>query len=440
MVRTSPDLADSPSGDSSSRMPDFTKGVQELSPSPPVEPAPITDPYVLYVFQNLEIDDQGRRWAIATWAKDLALHLDYLTDLTLVSPARRVHTRSADTVSLDEPPFDRIKFIDLPHPVGWAQAIKTMPRQVMTFWKAMKGAKIVHCGYAGWPFVHASLAVPMARMQRKFIVANVESSFWRASADCPGYRRLRPAVSEALVRSTIRMADIKLVTSKRYLEELLPPGAPGSHVTPATWLNDEWILGDDEAVAAWDAKSGPVRLIFIGRLIPEKGVLQLLAATEAAVKAGADVHLTIHPLRVSAWQDEYLAAARALGEKIVTVVDEIPYGDEYMQLIRSSDAVMVPSLTDEQPRITYDALSQAVPVIGSATGGIREVVQEGVTARLTPPADVQALTESIIWAAGNRQALRELGLRGPASVRHATHRGMHQHRHKLLREALDAAR
>ena len=122
----------------------------------------------------------------------------------------------------------------------------------------------------------------------------------------------------------------------------------------------------------------------------------------------------------------------------MTVLEEIPYGEAYMSLIRGSDAVMVPSLSDEQPRITYDALSQAVPVIGSATGGISEVVKSGVTGRLSPPNDVAALTESIVWAGRNRPALRELGLRGPASVRHSTHEAMHRNRHKLLREALDA--
>jgi glycosyltransferase involved in cell wall biosynthesis len=237
------------------------------------------------------------------------------------------------------------------------------------------------------------------------------------------------------------MADLKLLTSRRYLQELLPPGTAGAYVTPATWLNEEWILGDDEAAAAWDAKEGPVRLLFIGRLIPEKGVPELLSAIEAAAQAGAEVELAIHPIRTSPWHDEYIAAARALalaGKAAVTVLDEIPYGEAYMSLIRGSDAVMVPSRSDEQPRITYDALSQAVPVIGSATGGILEVVEPGVTGRLSPPNDVGALAESIIWASRNRPALREMGLRGPASVRRSTHQAMHRDRHKLLWEALDA--
>jgi glycosyltransferase involved in cell wall biosynthesis len=248
-------------------------------------------------------------------------------------------------------------------------------------------------------------------------------------------------MGEVITRATLRMADMKLLTSKQYYEDLLRPGTPGAHVTPTTWLNEEWILEEGQAIAAWDAKEDPVRLLFVGRLIPGKGVPLLLSAIEAATKAGANVELAIHPLRTTRWHDKYIAAARALaaaGKAAVTVLDEIPYGDEYMSLTRGSDAVMVPSVSDEQPPITYDALSQAVPVIGSATGGICEVVESGVTGRLSPPNDLDALTESIVWAGRNRPALREMGLRGPTSIRHTTHQAMHRNRHKLLREALDA--
>jgi glycosyltransferase involved in cell wall biosynthesis len=121
----------------------------------------------------------------------------------------------------------------------------------------------------------------------------------------------------------------------------------------------------------------------------------------------------------------------------VTVLDEVPYGEPFLNLLRGFDAVVVPSLSDEQPRITYDAFSQAVPVLGSATGGIREVVESGVDGRLTSPGDVGALAESIIWAAGNRSELRRMGLRGLAKVRGATHREMHRNRHALLRRIMD---
>jgi glycosyltransferase involved in cell wall biosynthesis len=99
---------------------------------------------------------------------------------------------------------------------------------------------------------------------------------------------------------------------------------------------------------------------------------------------------------------------------------------------------LLPSLSDEQPRIAYEALSQAVPIIGSATGGIREVVESAVNGRLSPPNDVERLAASFIWAGGNRAELKEMGLRGLMSVRQSTHKAMHRDRHALLLRALSA--
>jgi glycosyltransferase involved in cell wall biosynthesis len=401
---------------------------------------PIAEPYALFVCVPIEVDEQGRRWTMAAWAKDLALHLDYISDLTLVSPAIRVKMRSAGTVSLDEPPFDRLKFIDLPSPTGKWETLKTLPGHLLKYWQAIGPARVVHSGFAGWPIVQAWIAVPLAKLRGKFALGNVESSPWRASgAGLPWHKRLRGTIGEVITRTTLRMADLKLVTSKQYYKDLLLPGTPGAYVTPATWLNEEWILEEDQAVAAWDAKEGPVRLLFVGRLLRDKGVPQLLSAIRSTAEAGTDVEFSIigsGPLR-----DECIAAARSLtGRATVTVLDEVPYGEPFFDLVRGYDAVLVPSVSDEQPRIAYDAFSQAVPIIGSATGGICEVVEPGVTGRLSPPNDVDALTESIIWAGRNRPALREMGLRGPARVRHSTHQAMHRNRHKLLLEALRARR
>jgi glycosyltransferase involved in cell wall biosynthesis len=231
------------------------------------------------------------------------------------------------------------------------------------------------------------------------------------------------------------MADLRLFSSKAYLEDLSPPGAPRAYVTPATWLDEEMILGEAEAVEHWAAKEGRVRMLFAGRLVPEKGVSVLLDAIRVASEAGADAEFAM--IGSGRLRDECIAAARSLaGKADLVVLDEVPYGAPFLGLLRSYDAVLVPSLSDEQPRIVYDALSPAVPVIGSATGGIREVVESGVNGRLSPPNDVAALAESLVWASRNRAQLRELGLRGLESVRHATHEAMHRNRHKLLREAL----
>ena len=398
---------------------------------------PITLPYILFVCAPLEIDEQGRRWTAASWAKDLALHLDYLSDLTLVSPATRTSSRSAKLISLNDPPFDRLKYIDLPCPTSRWEALKTLPSHVLQYWRAIGRGRIVHVGFAGWPINQGLLAIPIAKIRGRFILANVESSFWRASGPASWSRRLQGSLYEVLTRICLRLGDVRLFTSQAYLQELMPPGAPRAYVTPATWLDEEWILSEAEAREAWAAKAGPVRLLFASRLIPEKGVFVLLSAIKAAAAVGTNVEFSIHPIGEGGLRDACVAAARALaGGARVTILDEVPFGEPFMRLLRRFDAVLLPSLSDEQPRVAYEALSQAVPVIGSATGGIREVVESGVNGRLSPPNDVDRLAESFIWAGQNRAELTEMGLRGLRSVRHSTHKAMHRNRHELLLRAL----
>jgi glycosyltransferase involved in cell wall biosynthesis len=406
----------------------------EITESPTEDNPSITEPYVLFVCVPIEIDEQGRRWTIDQWAKDLALHLDYLDDLTLASPS--IRRTSADLVSLDEPPFDRLKFIDLPWATSKWQALKTLPRHVLQYWRAIGPARIVHAGFGGWPIIQAWLAVPLAKLRRKFVLANVESSPWRASVPgLPWHKRLRGQLGEYLTRYCLRIADIRFFTSKSYLQELLPPQSPRAYVTPATWLNEDWILGDEEAEVAWAAKDGPVQLLFAARLIPEKGVAVLLSAIEAASAAGADVGVSI--IGTGPLLQECIAFAQSdVGKKCVKLLEPVPYGEPFLSLLRGFDAALVPSLSDEQPRILYDAFSQAVPVIGSATGGICEVLESGVTGRLLPPNDTGSLAQALIWAGENRAELRSMGLRGLMSVRDSTHQAMHQKRHEMLREVL----
>jgi hypothetical protein len=47
---------------------------------------PISDAYLLSVCVPTIVDDEGARWCHELWAKDLALHSDYLTNLTLACP------------------------------------------------------------------------------------------------------------------------------------------------------------------------------------------------------------------------------------------------------------------------------------------------------------------------------------------------------------------
>jgi glycosyltransferase involved in cell wall biosynthesis len=114
----------------------------------------------------------------------------------------------------------------------------------------------------------------------------------------------------------------------------------------------------------------------------------------------------------------------------------LPYGPPFFAMLREQDALLVPSLTDEQPRIVFDAFSQAVPVIAADTTGLRECVTEGKNGRFVPPGNAEALADAIAGASADRESLRTLGISSLDVARNLTHAQMHARRAEAIETAL----
>jgi glycosyltransferase involved in cell wall biosynthesis len=116
------------------------------------------------------------------------------------------------------------------------------------------------------------------------------------------------------------------------------------------------------------------------------------------------------------------------------VLDPVPYGASFFELLRAYHVLLLPSLTEEQPRVLFDAYSQAVPVIASDTGGHRPYVQPDCTGWLVPAGDATALAAAIERACGSASELRTMGLAALEAVAGSTHRAMHRWRSRLIRD------
>jgi len=234
----------------------------------------------------------------------------------------------------------------------------------------------------------------------------------------------------------VKVANLRFFTSKAYANEFLKKGAAQAYVVPATWIDEERILTEDQASAHWASKTGNTRLLFAGKLIADKGIKVLIDAIPQVVRDHTRLAITIlgdGPFRKECLD---LANAGTTDTVSVEVLEPIKYGEPFFNLLRSYDAVLVPSLSDEQPRLVFDAFSQAVPVLGSATGGICEVVDHQLNGHLVSPGDVDAFARALIWASRNRRALQTMGMHALAKCHRFTHRSMHQTRHSILLKEL----
>jgi glycosyltransferase involved in cell wall biosynthesis len=394
----------------------------------------IVRPYLLSVCVPIKIDSRGQRWCNELWAKDLSLHLDYIRNLTLICP-RIFAEASSDDAPLNRAPFDRIKFVDLPNPKNRFEALVSLPELIAPAWKAIRENEIVHTGFGGWPIPEGWIVVPIARLQRKFVLTNVESSPWRADVTVASWsKRIRAALVELVNRLCVRIADLRLFTSTAYRREFLGPERARAYVVPATWIDNEIILSESEAEIEWAGKSAQTKLIFVGRLTEAKGLSILFDAIESVSDlAGLSIHiLGDGPMRSACEQ----FAGRS---KIpVSLLGQVKYGPEFFRLIRGFDAVVVPSISDEQPRIIFDAFSQAVPVIGSNTGGISEIVDHEENGILFRTADKAELGRWLKWSVLHRYDLQKMGLSALKKSRQFTHSGMHQTRGAIISNELDA--
>ena len=88
-------------------------------------------------------------------------------------------------------------------------------------------------------------------------------------------------------------------------------------------------------------------------------------------------------------------------ERRVTVGDAIAPAD-VQSVLRTYDVLCCPSRCLEGgPTVGLEALAAGVPLIAASAGGVAEVLEDGVNARLVPPGDVDRLADALVEVASD---------------------------------------
>jgi glycosyltransferase involved in cell wall biosynthesis len=371
----------------------------------------------------------GTVWLDDLWHRDLMRHLDYLSDLTILAP-RLPADGVKGLVKVES--TEALRFRALPWGRSVLHGVLLAPVTLVAAVRAVAAADIVHSGAAGWPFPPGLFVNPVAVLARKPLVIVVESAFWRLSGPGPHSlkARMRARVVEGFARWSVRKAALSVFTHEGYRESLAPGLEARSIVTPASWIDAGDVLDEASAEAAWDAKAGPVRVILPARLTEGKGVALVLDALSGDTAGGQPIALDVigdGPLRQAVAE----AAAR-LGPARLRLLDPVPYGAPFLSLLRGYHAALVPTITDEQPRVLFDAAAQALPVLASDTEGHRGLIEDGVNGWRFQPGNPGALLAALQRAAEAPMALRKLGLKARAWAESRTHDAMHLARARRL--------
>jgi len=151
-------------------------------------------------------------------------------------------------------------------------------------------------------------------------------------------------------------------------------------------------------------------VLFVGNLIPRKGLPLLVEAAKKIVKQQPETKFLIAgegPLKnylIKTIQDAKLTTNFI----IVGRVSE----NLLPALYNCSDVFVLPSIQEGQGIVLLEAQASGKPVVGFDIGGVREAVQNGKTGLLANVEESDALADSLIKLLDDRELRQRMGING----------------------------
>ena len=157
----------------------------------------------------------------------------------------------------------------------------------------------------------------------------------------------------------------------------------------------------------------PPYVLYVGRITDQKGIFHLLEAA-SSMPAGVQVVLCASAPDTPEIEAR-LRAAVPQHPNVKWIYEMVPV-DVVKQLYSHAAVFCCPSVYEPFGLINLEAMACEAPVVASAVGGIVEVVEDGKTGLLVPPARPDELAQALRTVLADPAAARAMGRAGRARV------------------------
>ena len=177
-------------------------------------------------------------------------------------------------------------------------------------------------------------------------------------------------------------------------------------------------LASDAVVEARCRRAGPLQLILVGNLTPNKGVLPLIAG--------------LSRLPPESWRLSLIGSLtmdRAYVQQVRSLIDRLGLGNridmpgpldghELAERLNDSQVFVLPFSYEGFGVACLEAMAWGLPVVGSTRGALKEFVYDGINGVLIPPGDMTAFTQQIQRLHRDRNLLADYGQEALKTFRH----------------------
>ena len=212
-----------------------------------------------------------------------------------------------------------------------------------------------------------------------------------------------PAPVRWFVRATLRRAGRVVALGDRWSERLRLM-APGARVVA--------IPNPVRIAPAVRQPSGeaPVHVVFLGKMCAAKGTFVLLQAwAELVADRAGRCRLTLAG-NGEVDRTRQVVAERGLGSSVEVLSWLGP--DEVARLLDSAHVLVLPSRNEGQPMSILEAMARGVCVVATDVGGIPDLVEDGVSARLLSADDPAGLAKVLGEVVDDADLRARLGTAG----------------------------
>ncbi len=204
----------------------------------------------------------------------------------------------------------------------------------------------------------------------------------------------------------VTMADAWIVASSFTRQTLVENGIPAERIHVAPYGVDAERFQPAPANQRCGAVNGPLKLLFVGRIVQRKGIKYLLEALRQFPKEHVALTIAGRPV-------DDLQILRELGDRI-TVRPSVS-DTELKGLYQASDLLVLPSVAEGFGQVLLESLASGLPILSTTSTAAPDLISQGCEGWFVPPCRVGHLVERIEWALGNRARLE--GMRRAARER-----------------------
>lgn len=223
--------------------------------------------------------------------------------------------------------------------------------------------------------------------------------------------------TDAIVRtyfgSFLKMADYVTAPTETAVGDLVPGGAKNLNVPVEALSNgvdlSEFKPGraDERVLAKCGLVKNRPRVLYVGRVDPEKSIEKVLEAFKKVCEKNAEVELVVVGDGTAKVELEKRTQELGLRDRVRFLGKILP--PELVELYRSGTLFVTASKTETQGIVLIEAAAVGLPLVAVNAGAVKEICVNGVNGILCRPDDTTGLAKAMLKILGDTELAQKMG-------------------------------